>query len=1003
MITLREYSNKISSMWFYEANGNDTPDTVSYGSTREFTWKCNNNPKHVFKKKVNHMFNKAGKPIGCIYCEAERPVPFPGETDLFTILPIARDMWDYDKNIGFDTNCIHPGTPTKAWFKCENGHSFQRDICRFVKNQDCPTCKELKNVIAKFPHMVKQWHFEKNVGVDINLTSANSSQTVWWKCKKCKYEWMAKISSRHASKGLCPCCEVRIVVQDGATDLFTLFPALKEEYDFEKNKDIDDSLLSVTTLTPVWWKCKAGHEWKVSPSTRIQSRNGKQLVSKCPHCQGKKRLISYAEEYPELNQSFMADKNGRAFDTVTAKERCEKFWWLCNTCKNEFESSTQAMVRSYSTFAKGCPYCAGKKVKKENSFAVLHPGIMDEYDPKNEIDPYTVTEKSDKTVKWICRNNPKHRWSISFRQRAIGSGNCPECRGWHYNKMLWQERPDLEKYYDTAKNIRSFNSYSYMSNEKAWWVCEEGHSFETMIMNLSRREHFECPVCENRIIIKGFNDLESQYPDLAQEFHAIKNQASPDSIYYASTYQYWWKCKEGHEFLRSAYHRTMRVRECPICNKQIVIKGINDFQHTYPEIVNIWDYSKNDVSPDEISDINSYKYFFKCKKGHEYEAGLGAVRYNGCICLVCNNIIVQSGVNSLVETHPELAQEFSPCEERRPDEFLKNMSYSILWRCPTCGGDYKYPIKNRALNDNSCPYCNRNRPLLGFNSLVDTHPDLAKEWSPNNERGPETYIKNVGIYVKWICPKCNGEYSADISKREFNDDSCPYCNNKRALLGVNSLVDTHPELAAEWSTNNDKSPSEVLKDYGYQVKWICPECNGEYIAKISERELGDDSCPYCNRKRALLGFNSLIDTHPKLALEWAKSNRRGPETFIKENRKYVRWECPTCTGEYWAKLCDREVGDDSCPYCRNIKPLKNYNTLAIRHRDLMAEWDYVNNYLLCDPNQIIDKYSRNVWWICKECEYKYLMSPNQKVYYKKRKMKSCPKCKGMRRKKSYFL
>ena len=118
MITLREYSDKISSMWVYEENGNDTPDTVSWGSGKEFTWKCNYNSKHVFKKKVSKMFNKAGKPVGCIYCEAERPLPFPGETDLFTILPIARDMWDYDNNVGFDTNCIHPGTPTKAWFRC---------------------------------------------------------------------------------------------------------------------------------------------------------------------------------------------------------------------------------------------------------------------------------------------------------------------------------------------------------------------------------------------------------------------------------------------------------------------------------------------------------------------------------------------------------------------------------------------------------------------------------------------------------------------------------------------------------------------------------------------------------------------------------------------------------------------------------------------------------------------------------------------------------------------
>lgn len=934
MVTLREYSEKISSMWVYEANGDDTPDTVSHGSGKEFTWRCNNNPKHVFKKKVLQMFNnKTGEPIGCIYCEAERPLPFPGETDLFSVLPIAKKMWDYDKNVGVDTYCIHPGTPTKAWFKCENGHSFQRDICRFVKNQDCSTCKELKNVIAKFHHMVKQWHFEKNAGIDINLTSANSSQTVWWKCKKCNYEWQAKISSRHASKGLCPCCEVRIVVHEGATDLFTLFPLLKEEYDFEKNKDIDSKVLSVTTATPVWWKCKTGHEWQVSPSARIYGRNGKQNVAKCPHCQGIKRLISYAEEHPELNKSFMTEKNGRSFDSVTAKERQKQFWWLCNKCQNEFESSTQAMIRSCTTFAKGCPYCSGKKVKRENSFAALHPDIMDEYDSENEINPYTVTEKSDKTVKWICRNNPEHRWSITFRQRANGTGNCPECRGWHYNKMLWQERPDLEKYYDTKKNTRLFNSFSYKSNEKVWWICKEGHSFERVICHAVIATSFECPICTNKQLELGINDLASQFPDIASEFDCKKNDVIPNQVIYNTVTEYWWLCKDGHSFSRSPYHRTNGFSECPVCARTIVVKGINDFQTAYPKIIDIWDYDKNDVKPDEISDRNRGKVSFKCAKGHTYDSYLSTAIYNDFNCLICNNVLIQVGVNSLVDTHPELALEFSPNEVRNPNEFTKDMAYSILWRCPICQGDYSCSIQNREIDDDSCPYCNDNRPLLGFNTLLDTHPELIKEWSFSNERGPETFTKEIKTPVKWICPTCNGEYRAKINEREVGDDSCPYCNDKKPLVGYNTLVDTHPELAEEWSPNNDKSPYEITKEYAYSAKWRCMVCNGEFTAKVKEREIGDDSCPYCSNKKVLPGFNSF----------------------------------------------------------------------KVRHYDLIKEWDFVNNYLLCNPDNILDNSTDKVWWVCKNNKHHFYMSPSQRLYYQMRKWESCPHCKGLRYKKKYYI
>ena len=638
MVTLREYSEKISSMWVYEANGEDTPDTVSYGSAKEFAWRCNNNPKHIFKKKVLQMFNnKTGEPIGCIYCEAERPLPFPGETDLFSILPLAREMWDYDKNVGFDTNCIHPGTPTKAWFKCENGHSFERDICRFVKNQSCPECKELKNVIAKFPHMVKQWHFEKNVGVDINLTSANSSQMVWWRCKKCNYEWKAKISSRHASKGLCPCCEVRIVVQEGATDLFTLFPSFKEEYDFEKNKDIDSKRLSVTTSTPVWWKCKYGHEWQVSPSARIKNRDGKFQFSNCPYCIRRKRNKSFAEEFPDLAELYLRNKNKYSFDDVENIKRTDSYWWHCPECDSDFESYLSAMIRSRKTASRGCSYCSGKKVKREKSFAVLHPDVMDEYDPQNSINPYEITEKSDKKVNWICRNNPEHKWKASFKQRASGTGNCSECRGWHYSKMLWQERPDLEQYFETDKNKRPFNSYSFKSNNKIWWKCEKNHSFDIEVYNMTDKEAFTCPICSNKRLATGINDLASQFPKLAAEFDCERNNITPDQVIQNSITEYYWQCNEkGHEFMRSPYHRTSHNQECPVCARTIVVKGINDFQTAYPKIVEIWDYDMNDVAPDEISDRNTGKFSFRCAKEHTYDSYLSTAIYNDFNCLICS-------------------------------------------------------------------------------------------------------------------------------------------------------------------------------------------------------------------------------------------------------------------------------------------------------------------------------------------------------------------------------
>lgn len=142
----------------------------------------------------------------------------------------------------------------------------------------------------------------------------------------------------------------------------------------------------------------------------------------------------------------------------------------------------------------------------------------------------------------------------------------------------------------------------------------------------------------------------------------------------------------------------------------------------------------------------------------------------------------------------------------------------------------------------------------------------------------------------------------------------------------------------------------------------------------------------------------MIDTHSDLAKEFSPSNERGPETYHKESTYRAAWLCPTCGGEYNYPINEREVGDDSCPFCRGIKVLPGVNSFEHNHSDLMEEWDRINNYLSCNPDAILDNYSKNIWWICKDCK-----KDKRRIYYQRRKMKACTIYKGLRRKKKYFF
>ena len=224
-----------------------------------------------------------------------------------------------------------------------------------------------------------------------------------------------QIISRKNSLGHCPCCEERTVVVKGITDLFTMVPEIKEIYDFDENYYVNSDELSVSSQTNVNWKCKrCSYKWSTSVISRIVVEKDGYTVKECPSCTGNVRVQSYGEEYPDLAERFVVELNGcTLYDISTYKDAEKKYYWNCELCGENFESDVPTIIRARTTSSKGCSYCFGRMVLRQNSFEQLYLELMDEYDfANNEIDPFTVTEHSNKYVKWICRNNKEHKWKL---------------------------------------------------------------------------------------------------------------------------------------------------------------------------------------------------------------------------------------------------------------------------------------------------------------------------------------------------------------------------------------------------------------------------------------------------------------------------------------------------------------------------------------------------------------------------------------------------------------
>ena len=144
-----------------------------------------------------------------------------------------------------------------------------------------------------------------------------------------------------------------------------------------------------------------------------------------------------------------------------------------------------------------------------------------------------------------------------------------------------------------------------------------------------------------------------------------------------------------------------------------------------------------------------------------------------------------------------------------------------------------------------------------------------------------------------------------------------------AVEGYNSLDITNPELVEEWSSGNEISPGRVQKRYTLPVLWICPVCGGEYEARICDREVGDDSCPYCADNKVLPGYYDLATTHPDIIDNLCKAENIligfDPTRVGSERTITAWWKCNDCKRKYTAKVCDVTLkirrGHNSCPYC----------------------------------------------------------------------------------------
>jgi hypothetical protein len=190
-------------------------------------------------------------------------------------------------------------------------------------------------------------------------------------------------------------------------------------------------------------------------------------------------------------------------------------------------------------------------------------------------------------------------------------------------KALGITHPKVAQQWHPEKNGNlKASDFTYGSNQKVWWKCpkDDDHEWEVQIFVRAKAGH-GCPCCANLKVCKD-NRLDLQFPEIAKEWHPVKNgNLKPSDFVFGSGKKVWWNCPKGedHEWVAKISDRTGKASGCHCCAGKKLCKD-NRFDLNYPEIAKQWHPHKNgDLKPSEFTSMSGKKVWWKCPKSDDHE------------------------------------------------------------------------------------------------------------------------------------------------------------------------------------------------------------------------------------------------------------------------------------------------------------------------------------------------------------------------------------------------
>lgn len=472
--------------WDFNKNKSLKPDEVLAAVNKNVWWRCSKG--HEWQATINNRHRGTGCPV----CSSETQTSFPEQLisfylnkeleveNRYTLKGKEIDIFIPDLSVGIEYDGIYYHNSKNALEKekikdkilkenevflirvKEGNKNYYDKKCNIIYYKPKYNYENLKDVIETILDILNS-KFNLTLKLDFDLKRDNNQILSFYKTLK------KKNSLAFCNKDLL------------------------KEWNYEKNMNLDPEFFDVNSGYKVWWKCSKGHEWQAIISSRNKGNS-------CPYCAGSLPIIGendFETLFPDIAKEWNYNKNSKLKPNTFLPKSEKKVWWKCSK-GHEWQASI-----GKRTTGNGCPYCASKKVLKGfNDFKTWcitnnYQYLIHEFDTtKNDFNIDEITAGSGKKVWWICPN--KHSYQTYLTHRTQMFTGCPYCSHKRllpgYNDLA-STHPEIAKEWDYERNypIKPNEVMAGSNIRKYWFICPNGHSYETTLLN--RKKGTNCPHC----------------------------------------------------------------------------------------------------------------------------------------------------------------------------------------------------------------------------------------------------------------------------------------------------------------------------------------------------------------------------------------------------------------------------------------------------------------------------------------------------------------------------